>query len=83
MVPEVLTLGDFAVFVPSVISNPDSILLSYEWDLGDGMNSESIMIVKAYRKPRSYTVYFKVMDNFGNIATQERIISVVEKFKKK
>ncbi|MFX1445785.1 MAG: hypothetical protein ACFFHV_20405 [Promethearchaeota archaeon] len=53
MVPEVLTLGDFAVFVPSVISNPDSILLSYEWDLGDGMTSESIMIVKAYRKPRS------------------------------
>ncbi len=83
VVPEVLTVGDFAVFVPSVISNPDSILLSNEWDMGDGMTSNSIMMIKAYRKPGSYTVRFRVMDNFGNIATQERIIRVVEKFKKK
>ena len=83
VVPEVLTVGDFAVFVPSVISNPDSILLSYEWDLGDGMKSKSLMMVHAYRKPGSYTVRFKVIDNYGNSATQERVIRVVEKFKKK
>jgi hypothetical protein len=83
VVPEVLTVGDFAVFVPSVISNPESILLSYEWNMGDGMTSKSIMMVKAYRKPGSYTVRFKVIDNYGNIGTQERIIRVVEKFRNK
>ena len=83
VVPEVLTVGDFAVFVPSVISNPDSILLSYEWDLGDEMTSKSIMMIKAYRKPGSYKVRFKVVDNYGNEAFQERVIRVVEKYKKK
>lgn len=83
VVPEVLTVGDFAVFVPSVISNPESILLSYEWDLGDGMVSKSIMMIHAYRKPGSYSVRFKVVDNAGNEVAQERIIRVVEKFKKK
>jgi hypothetical protein len=82
-VPEVLTVGDFAVFVPSVISSPESILLSSEWDLGDGMVSKSIMMIHAYRKPGSYKVRFKVIDNFGNEATQERVLRVVEKFKKK
>jgi len=82
-VPEVLTVGDFAVFVPSVISSPEGILLSNEWDLGDGLVSKSIMMVHAYRKPGSYKVRFKVVDNFGNEATQERVLRVVEKFKKK
>ncbi|MHA1253988.1 MAG: M28 family peptidase [Promethearchaeota archaeon] len=82
-IPEVLTVGDFAVFVPSVISSPESILLSSEWDLGDGMVSKSIMMIHAYRKPGSYKVRFKVIDNFGNEATQERVLRVVEKFKKK
>ena len=81
-IPEVLTVGDFAVFVPSVISSPESILLSSEWDLGDGMVSKSIMMIHAYRKPGSYKVRFTVIDNFGNEATQERILRVVEKFKK-
>ncbi len=83
VVPEILTVGDFAVFVPSVISNPESILLSYEWDLGDGMISKGVMMIHTYRKPGSYKVRFKVVDNFGNVATQERVIRVVEKFKKK
>jgi len=81
-IPEVLTVGDFAVFVPSVISSPESILLSSEWDMGDGMISKSIMMIHAYRKPGSYKVRFKVIDNFGNEAMQERILRVVEKFKK-
>ena len=82
-IPEVLTVGDFAVFVPSVISSPDSIILSSEWDLGDGMVSKSIMMIHAYRKPGSYKVRYKIIDNFGNEATQERLLRVVEKFKKK
>jgi hypothetical protein len=83
VVPEILTVGDFAIFVPSVVSSPESILLSCEWDFGDGMKSKSIMMIHTYRKAGSYNVRFKVMDNFGNEATQERVIRVVEKFKKK
>lgn len=81
-IPEVLTVGDFAVFVPSVIANPESILLSSEWDLGDGLVGKSIMMIHAYRKPGSYKVRFKAVDNFGNEAMQERTLRVVEKFKK-
>jgi hypothetical protein len=46
------------------------------------MVSKSIMMVHAYRKPGSYKIRFKVIDNFGNEAMQERILRVVEKFKK-
>ncbi|MHA1726619.1 MAG: M28 family peptidase [Promethearchaeota archaeon] len=83
VVPEILTVGDFGIFIPSVISNPESILVSYEWDLGDGTVSDNLLMIHAYRKAGSYKVRVKVMDNFGNDATQERIVRVVNKFKKK
>ncbi len=83
VVPEVLTAGDLAIFVPAVLLSPEGIILSFEWDFSDGMTSDRIIMVRTFRKPGSYRVSFKIKDNFGNENTYEKRIRVLEKFRKK
>jgi hypothetical protein len=82
-VPEVLTAGDLAIFVPAVLISPEGIILSFEWDFSDGMTSDRILMVRTFRKPASYRVRLKIKDNFGNENTYEKTIRVLEKFRKK
>lgn len=82
VIPEVLSAGVLAIFVPSVLLSPESVVLSYKWDMGDGMTSDRIFMVRTYKNPGTYKIRLTVKDNFGNESTQERTIRVLEKFKK-
>lgn len=83
VVPEILTAGVMAIFVPSVLLSPESIILSFKWEAEDGMISDSILMVRNFRKPGSYKVSFTIKDNFGNENSYSKVIRVLEKFKKK
>ncbi len=82
VIPEVLVAGGLALFIPSVFVSPKGILLSIKWEFEDGMTSDRIIMIRSFRKAGSYKVRLKVTDNFGNIGIQERIIRVVEKYRK-
>jgi hypothetical protein len=83
VVPEVLTAGVMAIFVPSVLLSPESVILSFKWECDDGMTSNSILLVRNFRKPGSYTVKFSIKDNFGNENSYSKVIRVLEKFKRR
>ncbi|TFG28142.1 MAG: M28 family peptidase [Promethearchaeota archaeon] len=83
VIPEVITAGVLAIFVPSVIVSPESVILSFEWTFDDGMTSDRIIMVRAFRKPGTYHVRFKIIDNFGNENIYEKEVKVLEKFRKK
>lgn len=82
-VPEILTAGNLALFIPSVIISPQGVLLSVEWEFDDGMKSDRIIMIRSFRKPGNYKVKIKVVDNFGNVGIQEKIVRVIKKFKRK
>jgi hypothetical protein len=81
VIPEVVTVGVLAIFVPSVIVSPDSVILAFEWKFEDGMTSDRIIMVRTFRKPGNHKVTFKIKDNFGNENIYEKTIKVLEKFR--
>ncbi len=83
VVPEILTAGVMAIFVPSVLLSPESVILSFKWEVEDNMASDSILMIRNFRKPGSYKVSFTIKDNFGNENSYSKVIRVLEKFKKK
>lgn len=83
VIPEVITAGVLAIFVPSVIVSPESVILSFEWTFEDGMTSDRIIMIRTFRKAGTYKVWFKIKDNFGNENTYEKTVKVLEKYKKK
>ena len=83
VVPEILTAGVMAIFVPSVLLSPESVILSFKWEIEDSMTSDSILMIRNFRKPGSYKVSFTIKDNFGNENSYSKVIRVLEKFKKK
>jgi hypothetical protein len=82
-IPDVLTAGTLAIFVPSVITSPESVILSFQWKFEDGMISDRLIMVRNFRKSGNYKVSFTIKDNFGNSFTCEKTIRVLEKYRKK
>ena len=80
VIPEILTVGERAIFVPSVMLSPESIILSYKWDFDDGTTSDQVLEVRTFRKPGSYNVAYSIKDNFGNTSESTRVVRVLEKF---
>ena len=79
ILPYPITEGFSAVFYPTVMSAPESILLELEWDFGDGEKSPRILTRHAYEKAGIYEVTLKATDNFGIISNEKRIIRVIKK----
>ncbi len=79
ILPYPITEGFSAIFYPTVMSAPESILLELEWDFGDGEKSPRILTRHAYEKAGIYEVTLRAMDNFGNITTEKRTVRVIKK----
>jgi hypothetical protein len=79
ILPYPIPEGFSAIFYPTVMSAPKSILLELEWDFGDGIKSPRILTRHAYEKAGIYEVTLKAMDNFGNISIDKRIVRVIKK----
>ncbi|TFF83729.1 MAG: M28 family peptidase [Promethearchaeota archaeon] len=82
-IPDVLSAGTLAIFVPSVITSPESVILSFQWKFEDGMTSDRLIMVRNFRKPGNYKIIFTIKDNFGNSYTCKKMIRVLEKYRKK
>ncbi len=63
-------------------SNDDKMIVSYEWDLGDGTNITGETITHKYKQPGDYTVTLVVTDEEGEQDTMTMTINV-EKTKDK
>jgi hypothetical protein len=79
ILPYPITEGFSAVFYPTVMSAPESILLELEWDFGDGEKSPRILTRHAYDEAGTYEVTLKATDNFGNVSIDKRPIRVIKK----
>jgi PKD repeat protein len=58
-------IGDIVVFDGSSSSDPDSGLLRYKWDFGDGGGADIVNPTTTYAAPGSYRVELKVTDESG------------------
>ncbi len=78
--PASVKARDIIVFNASQSYAPNSFLISYEWDFGDGsiVLTNSPVAYHAYRKPGNYTVTLNVTDNDGyyEIATETITVAI-------
>lgn len=54
-----------STFDASNSNDPDSDMLTYNWNFGDGSTAEGARVTHAYTKSGKYTVTLKVSDNSG------------------
>jgi len=70
---ETVYTNDVITFNASASSDPDGVIVSYEWDFGDGTNATGITVEHAYVDDGNYTVALTVTDDDGATDT---VISV-------
>lgn len=66
-------------FDASASNDPDGIIVSYEWDFGDGGTATGPIAAHAYAAPGTYTVTLTVTDNddLTNTATASKTIGPI------
>lgn len=79
IIPQVATEGFPALFYPTILIAPESIVMKLEWDFGDGEKSNLMLTRHAYEKAGTYEVTLKAIDNYENLSTTRRLIRVIEK----
>ena len=57
--------GDFLLLDGSKSSDPEGGVLRFDWDFGDGTNSQLVNPTKVYRRHGTYQVKLKVRDDSG------------------
>ncbi|MFW6121389.1 MAG: PKD domain-containing protein [Petrotogales bacterium] len=75
-VPSNLSTNKTIVFNASGSFDEDGIIVSYQWDFGDGENGSGITPSHVYENPGEYTVTLLVIDNNGNTYSKSMIITV-------
>lgn len=65
-------------FVGDKSTDSDGKIVKYEWDFGDGTNSEEVNPTHVYKNSGTYLVKLKVTDNKG-ATTEKTLTLVVEK----
>ncbi len=63
--PDIVCVGQEAVFDAGDTTDDRPDALSYSWNLGDGTKAEGVRIKKIYNKGGSYKVRLEVDDNLG------------------
>jgi hypothetical protein len=64
------------VFNASGIYDPDGVIVSYQWDFGDGVTAVGEHPVHTYQSPGQYTVTLTVTDNTGLTLISSQVISI-------
>ena len=77
--PHPIVEGYPAIFVPTVLNAPESIVMSFEWNFGDGESSNRILTRHAYNKAGTYEVSFKMVDNYDNATIMKSIVRIIKK----
>ncbi len=66
--------GENVTFNASSSYDPDGIIVSYDWDFGDGSYGTGVVTTHAYVAEGSYTVSLQVIDNDGFSDTAQATI---------
>ncbi|MFW6121473.1 MAG: PKD domain-containing protein [Petrotogales bacterium] len=75
-VPSNLSTNKTIVFDASGSFDEDGVIVSYQWDFGDGMNSSGITPSHVYKNPGEYNVTLIVTDNDGNTFSKSIMVTV-------
>jgi len=71
-----LSVNETIVFDASGSYDPDGMVVSYNWDFGDGETDSGISPVHVYKQPGAYTVTLVVTDNNDNTYSKSIILTV-------
>ena len=75
-VPENVSSNQTIVFDTSGIYDSDRMIVSYQWDFGDGTTGEGENPVHTYRFPGKYTVSLTMIDDAGVPFTITKVVSI-------
>lgn len=74
--PTTAAVGQSITFSGTQSTDPDSAIVLYQWDLGDGSTMTGGTETHAYTKAGTYVVQLKVTDATGNTATASVTVTV-------
>ncbi|VVB62002.1 PKD domain protein [uncultured archaeon] len=76
-VPENASSNQTIVFNASGVSDPDGMIVSYQWDFGDGTTGVGENPVHTYQLPGTYTVTLTVIDNTGMTVIISKVMTIL------
>jgi chitodextrinase len=65
------------VFDASGSYDEDGVIVSYEWNFGDGATATGKQVSHTYLSPEQYIVTLKVTDNSGMTSTSSQVVSIM------
>lgn len=72
--------GDLITFNGIKSEDPDGTIVTYEWDFGDGMTAEGMIVDHTYDEAGQYIVTLKVTDDKGEYRKQQIQVDVGRDF---
>lgn len=78
VLPLTVLTNHTVVFNASGCIDPDGVIMSYQWDFGDGTQGTGKTPVHVYRSPGRYTVTLTVTDNSGLTNSISQFVVVSE-----
>ena len=79
MAPSKVSLGEEVLLNGSLSYDPDGVIMSYDWRLGDGATGTGTRVKHTYKTPGTYTVTLEVTDNMGARSKTTKNIEVMDK----
>ena len=80
--PEELSVNQIIIFdaSPSYSLDPDAVIVSYQWDFGDGIIGTGKVVNHSYSSASDYTVALTVVDSDGKIRRKNtRLVRIMIK----
>lgn len=74
--PQIISIGDTVSFDGSFSTDPDGEIVSYEWDVADGVILDGAEVAHQYTQAGSYQVRLTVRDNAGAENSDYTIVTV-------
>ncbi len=71
--------GLTASFDASGSSDPDGVLVGYDWDFGDGVTDTGLSVTHAYAQAGSYNVTLVVSDSAGATGSKAQEVTVTDR----
>ncbi|MBE3136943.1 MAG: PKD domain-containing protein [Thermoplasmata archaeon] len=75
-IPQNASSNQSIVFDASGSYDPDGVIVSYQWDFGDGVTGVGENPVHTYQFPGEYTVTLTVTDNAGMTFRTSQVVSI-------
>ncbi|OGZ41001.1 MAG: hypothetical protein A3I20_01170 [Candidatus Portnoybacteria bacterium RIFCSPLOWO2_02_FULL_40_15] len=72
-------VGDVVSFDGSSSSDPDGLIVSYEWNFGDGTTASGAVVTHTYSQAQTYTATLTVTDNGGLTGADTALVVISEK----